>query len=811
MVSFLFRNLKGYRFLVALALTMAFAQVIAALFTAFPLKFILDKVVNKKDPGVGFLDPLISFFDGIGGHATSGSVHTPTGVILFSATAIVVLGVLNAILQYTELYTASYIAQNLTARLRKQLFGHLERLSLDWHGKQKKGDLVQRITGNIADIEKLVTDGLVDLLTGFLMIAGVIIVMVLVNAEFTVLSLVILPALILVVFGYTTGIKKASKKASKAAGQVASVATEDIGNITVLKAFTLEDREAVRFHKYVTKNREAGLRVGGLQAQFTPIVAILVAIGTAIIVGVGSSVANGQTFNFLFLHIPGFAVTFGTLTIFLSYLGQLYQPLRDLSKLTNIATAASAGAERIQEVLDAAPEVVDTEAKWYGPTQLKGDILFDNVIFSYAPNRPVLKGINLHIPAGRKVALVGLSGGGKTTLVKLISRFYEIQEGSVRIDGVDNRMYPLAVLRQNVSMVLQDNVLFEGTIRENIALGKPGATMEEVIDAAKKAYVHDTIMSFPDGYETEVREQGKNFSGGQRQRLAIARAVLRNGPILILDEPTAALDVEAEAEVMHALDTLVKGRTVLMISHRLSTLGNVDEIIVLKDGRIVEQGTFRELKRKGGVFASLLEEQNRYNAERAGNESILRPAYVPPVALPATPVYQAQPQPVPQPAPHPWDTPPVAPRHPPVPPSAAWPQPSQPVVVPATPGNAPARGYPQNGGQQHPVPQPQPGRDGAVQKARVLIEVDGKVVGERRLDKEVMTLGRLSGNDIQVPSQRVSRLHAKIRWENGAWIIEDADSLNGLVYQGNLVERLVLKNGDRIHVAPTAVVQYATT
>ena len=294
MVRFLFRNLKGYRFLVVLALTMAFAQVIAALFTAFPLKIILDKVVNHQNPNPA-LNPLISFVDNLVG-ANPNSV---TGIIIFSATAIVVLGVLTGILQYTELFLASYIAQNLTARLRKQLFGHLERLSLDWHGKQKKGDLVQRITSNISDIEKLVTDGLVDLLTGFLTIIGVIIVMLLVNAEFTVLSIVILPALILVVFSYTTGIKRAAKKASKAAGQVASVATEDIGNITVLKAFTLEDREALRFHKYVTKNREAGLRAGGLQAQFTPIVAILVAIGTAIIVGVGSFVASGQSFHFL--------------------------------------------------------------------------------------------------------------------------------------------------------------------------------------------------------------------------------------------------------------------------------------------------------------------------------------------------------------------------------------------------------------------------------------------------------------------------------------------------------------------------------
>ncbi|HVB72719.1 MAG TPA: ABC transporter transmembrane domain-containing protein [Ktedonobacteraceae bacterium] len=818
MVRFLFRNLKGYRFLVFLALFMAFAQVITALFTAFPLKFILDKFTSKPtpnnptmDPRIGFLDPLIRFFDNLGGANTAHmplNQHTGVGIILFSATAIVVLGILNAILAYFELFLASYIAQNLTARLRKQLFSHLERLSLDWHGKQKKGDLVQRITGNIADIEKLVTDGMVDLLTGLLTIIGVVTVMLLVNWQFTVLSVVIIPALVVVVFGYTTGIKAASKRASKAAGQVANVATEDIGNITVLKAFTLEDREAQRFHKYVTKNREAGLRAGGLQAQFTPIVGVLVAIGTAIIVGTGSFVASNHTFHFLFLTIPAGTVTFGTLTVFLSYLGQLYQPLRDLSKLTNVGTAAASGAERIQEVLDAAPEVVDTEAKWFGPTRFKGDILFENVVFSYSPNQPVLKGIDLHIASGKRVALVGLSGGGKTTLVKLISRFYEIQQGAVRIDGIDNRAFPLALLRQNVSMVLQDNVLFEGTIHENIAIGKPGAAMEEIIEAAKKAYVHDTIMSMPDAYETEVREQGKNFSGGQRQRLAIARAVLRDAPILILDEPTAALDVEAEAEVMHALDTLVAGRTVLMISHRLTTLGNVDDIIVLKDGRIVEQGTFKELKKKGGVFAGLLEEQNRYNLDRAGNESILRPAFAPILLSPDQ--YQ-----VIQPAAQPFQrgTPP------PATPVPGWSPPSPqpvPVGVPAPPnhGGAPItpRGFANGGGQPAPpsagVQQPRQGA--GLQKARILVEIDGKVVSERRLDKQVMTIGRLSGNDIQVPSQRVSRLHAKIRWENGAWIIEDAESLNGLVYKGQLVERLPLKNGDRVHVAPTAVVQYVT-
>ena len=785
MSSFLFRNLKGYRFLVVLAVAMTFAQVGADILLALPILYISNKIQFPLNPAKNppaFLDPLISPFNKFATPqdqviAAAHGVQTTIGIIFFSVTMLLILSILSALLAYIGLYLASFIAQNLTARLRRQLFEHLQRLSLDWHGKQKKGDLVQRVTGDIANIEKLVTDGLVDLIAATLTVVGVVIVMLLVNWQFTLISIVIVPALALIVLGYTTSIKAASKKAAKAAGQVANVASEDIGAITVLKAFTLEERESARFNKYVGKNREAGLRAGGLQAQFTPLVGILLAIGTAIILGVGAYVAAGNQFSFLFLAIPAFSITIGVLFVFLGYLKMLYQPFRDLSKLTNLYTSASAGADRIDEVMDAAPEVAESSIQYRGPTKLKGDISFENVIFGYTPNRPILKGINLHIPATKKVALVGLSGGGKTTLVKLISRLYEIQQGVVRIDGMDNRMFPLSVLRTNVSMVLQDNVLFEGTIRENIEIGKPGASFEEIIEAAKKAHMHDTIMSLPDKYDTEVREQGKNFSGGQRQRLAIARAILRDSPILILDEPTAALDVEAEAEVMHALDKLVVGRTVLMISHRLSTLGNVDEIIVLKDGRVVEQGTFKELKRSGGVFAGLLDEQNRYNLDRAGDKSIMRSAFVSEPA--AVGPYQVSPSP--------------AQYRPGIPPS--------PVQGPPVSGN---------GGRA--------GRDGVyvdagrqaayTQQARVFIEVDGKIVGERKLDKPILTVGRLSGNDIQVPSQRVSRLHAKIRRENNIWVIEDAESLNGLVIHGQLVERHVLSSGDRIHVAPTAVIRF---
>jgi ATP-binding cassette subfamily B protein len=790
--GFLFRNLRGYRLLVFIAIILTFAQVASDIAVALPLKYIPDKLQNHTNPPA-FLDGFISFFDHFDTpqhvQALKPGDHTALGVIFFSAVILVVFAALGALLSYIQLYLAAFISQNLTARLRKKLFVHLERLSLDWHGQQKKGDIVQRVTGNIADIEKFVADGLIDLLSGILTIFGVATVMFYTSVPYTLLSIVIIPALAVLVFTYTTSIKKAAKKTSKSAGEVADVAVEDIGAITVLKAFSLEEREARRFNQYVNKNRQAGLRAGGLQAQFTPLVGVLVGLGTAIIIGVGAYVAAGNTFSFLFITIPASTIGIGTVVFFITLLGKLFQPMKDLSKLTNVATGASAGAERIQEVLDNAPEVSETGVLYSGPTRFRGDIDFENVVFGYTPEKLILKGINLRITVGKKVALVGLSGGGKTTLVKLIPRFYEVTQGSVKIDGVDTHMYPLAVLRRNVGMVLQESVLFEGTVLENLKIARPYASIEEVIEATKQAHIHDTIMSWPEGYGTLVRNQGKNFSGGQRQRLAIARAILSKAPILILDEPTAALDVEAEAEVMRALDQLVVGRTVLMISHRLSTLGKVDEIIVLKDGRIAEQGTYQDLKRKGGVFAALLKEQNRYNVDHVG-ESIVASKFA---NLPEDRAMRPVP-PAPMRAP------------------AAQPVPVGHQQVPL--GNVPLPpGYAQNSGQQKQADMgnmPQPHAPSS-RKAHVLIEINGRIVSDRQLDKPTLTVGRISGNDIQVLADRVSRFHARIRWENGSWLIEDADSLNGISYHGNRIDRHILMNGDKIMLGPKATLHYKAT
>ncbi len=842
LVRFLYQNMKGLRALVVLAAIITVLQVSCDIAAAFPLKFIPSKVQNPgNDPAClfPFLNPIESWFDipqidptlqpdphfapgfpveaqcPINPNDPRGRIvlvrHTTLGVIVFSLLLLIIFGLLSALLAFADLYLAAYIGQLLTARLRNWLFDHLQRLSLIWHGKQQKGDLVQRVTGNIADIEKLVTDGLVDLLAGVLTLVGVVTVMLFLSVPYTLLALAMGPALFLMVMAYTRNIKAAARKAAKATGQVGHVATEDINALILIKVFTREKLEARRFGAYVDKNKRARLRAGWLQAQFTPLVTLLVILGTATIIGVGGYVASGYAFNIGLLSIDAYSVDVGTLILFLTFLKLLYQPMRDLSKLATLASTAASGAERVQEVLDQAPEVKEPllPGPYSGPQRFQGEITFENVVMGYVPDVPVLQGITLRIGAGKKIGLVGLSGGGKTTLVSLIPRFYDIQQGTINIDGVDTRLYPLDVLRNNVSMVLQDSLLFEGTIAENIAFGRPGAPIEDIIEAAKKAQIHETIMSLPDGYDTFVSEQGQNFSGGQRQRLAIARAILRDAPILILDEPTTSLDVEAEIEVLKALHTLMAGRTVLTISHRLSTLGHVDEIVMLSEGRIAEQGTFHELKRRGGLFAALLEEQNRYNLDRSEDDSVIRPAFAPLVADPEQ-VNKA--------------------------------------TVPYLPAISVAKVAAHNGGDSSHT---QTGRvltptlskydsapskedtdkddggdpDGEAtlkvfippykakthrerQEGHVSVEIDGKLTRAYQLNRPIFTIGRFPTSDIQIASPHVSRSHAILRWRNGAWVIEDVESLNGLTCQGQRIDQLALVDGDRIYLDPSVVLEY---
>ena len=620
LTRFLYANLRGRRALVVAAVSLTLGLVLCDLGLAFPLKFILDKYVNHQDPSFPLSSHVMPWFNHFGSaHGLRpGEKYTDVGVIAFATSLLLALGLIEAVLSYAQLFLASFIGQTLAATLRVRLFDHLQRLSLEWHSRQHTGDLVQRLTSNIADIEKLVTDGLVDLLAGILTLVGMLVVMLTLNWQFTILTIVIVPALFVSVFGYTRSIKTATKLAAKDTADVADIATEDIGAITEIKAFTLEDRESRHFRRFSRRLFQSKFAAGTLQAEFTPLVMVLMAVSNAAVLCIGAYVMAGNTFSAGPLRIAAGSVSAGTLTLFIAYLKQLYQPMRDLSKLTNIASSAGSAAERIQAALDQEPEVDQHRQAAGFARRARGGIVFRDISFGYSEGEPVLRGISLDIRPGKRVALVGLSGSGKTTMVKLIPRFYDVWEGAVELDGTDVRRYPLAVLRSNISLVLQDSILFEGTIRDNLALGRPDATDAEVVEAAQRAKIHDRIMAMHGAYGAEVRGQGKNFSGGERQRLAIARAMLRDAPVLILDEPTASLDVEAEAEVMRAIDTLIEGRTVVMISHRLSTLGHADEIIVLEDGQIAEQGTFSELESAHGVFARMLAEQYQYSPVRVG-------------------------------------------------------------------------------------------------------------------------------------------------------------------------------------------------
>jgi ATP-binding cassette subfamily B protein len=619
MIRFLYRHLQGHRLLVLVAAVLSFVAVASDVLSAFPLKIILDKIVNHRDPAIPFTAWLLSYLDRFGsqGGLSTSEGHTDHGVLLFAGLMFLVLGLTGAVVAFIQLSIATLVGQDLGASLRKRLFAHVENLSLDWHVRQQVGEVVQRISGNVTDIEKLVTDGLVDLLSGVLTLAGILIVMLVINWQLTVLSMCIVPPLFVTVLLYTRWVKHNSKEAARAAGHVARVANAAITAIVELKAFTLERLAARTFGAHVAQQRRFGLRAGRRQAEFNPLVILFITVSDVVIITVGGWIAAGPSHSYTlgFLTVSAGSLTVGTLTVFLTYSKQLYQPMRNLSKLTVLASAAAAAAGRIQEILDQPPEEPSRPYRYTGPARVHGDVAYHGVVFGYEPHRPILHGVDLEIPVGSHFALVGLSGSGKTTLTRLLPRFCQPWQGTVTVDGVDVRDYPLGILRNNIAIVPEDAVLFEGTVRDNIALDHSDATDDQVMAAARQAHIHDTIVQLPGGYRAEVCEQGKNLSRGQRQRIAIARAILRDASILILDEPTTNLDVEAEAEVLRALERLTRGRTVILISHRLSTLGQVDEIAVLQAGRIVERGTYRQLQARGGPFARLLAEQESYTPE----------------------------------------------------------------------------------------------------------------------------------------------------------------------------------------------------
>ena len=566
------------------AMTLALAGVAgeaaASLLEPWPLKIVLDYLLQDR-PLPGWMMPVVGW---IGGGTLA--------VLNVAVVAVAVIAVGGAVGSYLNNYLTANAGQWVMHDLRRTLYHHIHRLSLAEHDEKRTGDLIGRVTSDIDSIQDFVTSALLGIVTNVLTLVGIIAVMLYLNWRFTLISLAIAPVLFLVVYVFTRRIKKASRDVRKKESELLSMVAEVFSSIRVVKAFAREDYEERRFERQSLDNVETALVARAVKMKLAPVVDIIVAIGTCLMLAYGARlVLAGQ-------------LTAGALVVFLLYLGKMYKPMRDLSKMTDTVSKASIAFERIREVLETEGGIRDRRHARRAPA-FKGAIGFDRVSFGYSPDQVILEDVSFTIEPGQVAAFVGPTGGGKTTIINLVARFYDPVAGTVSIDGTDIRDFTIRSLRDQISFVLQDTLLFHAPIWQNIAYGRPEATRAEIVRAAELANAHKFITEMPDGYDTMVGERGVTLSGGQRQRIAIARAVIRNTPILILDEPTSGLDAQSEQAVFEALDRLMKGKTSIVIAHHLATIMRADMIFVVKDHHLTERGTHAELLAAGGFYAEL--------------------------------------------------------------------------------------------------------------------------------------------------------------------------------------------------------------
>jgi len=553
----------------------------ANLLEPWPLKIVLDDVFKTRQVH-GWLNRLI--------YSTVG--YDKIAILKFACIAVLAIAILDAICSYAEKYLTTSVGQWVTHDLRRVLYSHIQRLSLAYHDHKQTGDLISRVTSDIDAIQSFITTGLLSTLINVITLVGMVTVMFYINWRFTLIALSVAPVLFMIVYTYTRRIKKASRAVRKKEGEIVSVIEEVLGSIRVVKAFAREDYELRRLEEESLEGVEISLRARGLKAKLTPIVQIIVAVGTCLVLWFGTRMVLSTT------------LSAGSLIVFILYLGKMYKPMQELSKMTDAYSKAAVGYERIQEVLQTDKEVKDLPRSRPAP-RFRGQIEFEHVHFYYTQDTPILKDVSFKVEAGQVAALVGPTGAGKTTIISLIPRFYDPISGTVKIDGTDIKEFRQKSLRQQISFVLQETVLFHAPVWQNIAYGKPEATRAEILKAAELANASEFIEKLPDGYNTVLGERGMTLSGGQRQRIAIARAIIRNTPILILDEPTSDLDASSEKLVFEALDRLMEGKTTIVIAHRLSTVRKADVIFVVKDGDIVETGKHDDLLQRGGLYSEL--------------------------------------------------------------------------------------------------------------------------------------------------------------------------------------------------------------
>jgi ATP-binding cassette, subfamily B, bacterial len=564
----------------SLALVAVLGETVTDLLEPWPLKIVVDNLLQSK--------PLPSWLAGIVNHLGQDKL----AVLNFAVVSVAVIAIIGAISSYTEKYLTTSVGQWVMHDLRRTLYQHIHHLSLAEHDEKRTGDLISRVTSDIEAVQDFIATALLGILVDALTIAGMVAWMFYHNARFALIALSIVPALFLVVFFFTKRIKKASRAVRQKEGELANIVQEVFTSIRVVKAFAREDYEQERFEKQSLENVDTALQARSLKARLSPTVEVLAAVGTCLVLGYGARMAlAGQ-------------LSPGDLILYLAYLSKMYKPMRDLSKMGDTISKATVSYERIQEILNAVSRVRDLPRARRAPI-FKGRVEFDRVSFSYTPDNPILKEMSFQIEPGKVAAFVGPSGAGKSTIMSLIPRFYDPTSGRVKIDGSDIRGYKLRSLREQMSFVLQDTVLFRVPIWQNIAYGKPEAQRAEIMRAAELANAHEFIEKMPDGYDTMVGERGVSLSGGQRQRIAIARAIIRNTPILLLDEPTSGLDAESEQAVFEALGRLMEGKTSIVIAHHLATIQKADVIFVVKDFQLAERGTHAELLAAGGIYAEL--------------------------------------------------------------------------------------------------------------------------------------------------------------------------------------------------------------
>ena len=558
---------------------------LTTLIVPWPMKLIFDYVLSDKS-----LPALLMPFQAVLGLGS-------TKVLLILCGSMIGIALVRGVFAYYQLFLTSRIGYLLVYTLRGELFNHLQRLSLSFHHRSRTGELINKLTSDTNNLKDVFADSALTFTTHLLTVTGMLIIMFNLNIELGLVVLISFPLLFLAIFFIYSRVKYSARNQRHNEGRLASRVSEILNAVPLIQAYGMEDYERERFEVDSTRSMKDGIRISRMEAAATRLVEIISAFGTEIVVLFGS------------MQVVAGKMTPGDVLIFASYMAQIYQPIRQITRLSTRFSRATVSIERINSILETEPEILD-DPNAISVNNLSGDIAFDKVTFSYSGGKKILDNVSFRIMPGERVALVGASGAGKSTIANLIIRLYDPEKGAVLIDRQNIKQYQRTSLRQEIGVVLQAPVLFGTSIRENIAYGRPDATMAEIEDAAKQVHAHDFIMALPDGYDTLMAESGNTLSGGQRQRISLARAIIRQASILIMDEPTSAVDAESQALIRDAMNRLQVGRTILLIAHQFHTIRDFDRILVLKNGKIIEEGSHIKLIELGGYYHELYRLQN---------------------------------------------------------------------------------------------------------------------------------------------------------------------------------------------------------